>query len=137
MNALSLLNMLDNGLINGYDCDTRRTNMPKVDVKENNESYVLEMELPGFDENDIDIQIKEHVMSISSVKKETKKEDNKKDNVTYLIRERCISPFERSFKLPQDANEDNVSACFAKGILTITIKKAEIAQPKRISITAA
>ncbi len=137
MNALSLLNMLDNGFVNGYECDTRRNNMPKVDVKENKESYVLDMELPGFDENDIDIQIKEHVISISSLKKEEKNENAKKDEINYLIRERCISPFERSFKLPQDADEENVSAQFKRGILTITIKKAEAALPKRISITAA
>ena len=100
---------------------------PAVDVRETEKSYIVDMELPGYNENDIEIHVDGGNLSISSKQEETKalqengdaKED--KDSVdtgTWLIRERRINSFSRSFKLPENANPEEITAVFKNGILS-------------------
>jgi len=111
--------------------------MPAVDVKEIEGSYIIEMELPGYDEKSIDVHVDGSNLIIAS-KKETneEKETDEKQGV-YLIKERRLSAFSRSFKLPQTANPETVSASFKNGILTLEIKKRTEALKRAILINAA
>jgi len=107
--------------------------MPAVDVRETEKSYVLDMELPGYDEKDIEIHIDGASLSIAS-KHEDTAANKEPDNGTWLLRERHVSSFTRSFKLPDNANPEEVNAEFKNGILQLEIGKKPEAQKRAIRI---
>ena len=113
------------------------TKSPSVDIWETEKSYVVEAELPGYCEKDVDVHIDKHVLKISSMQeaeKETKKEVKENENLNYLVRERSCQSFERSFTLPEGIDEDNIEGEFKNGVLTITIPKVPEKQPKKIDV---
>jgi len=112
--------------------------LPLVDVRETEKSYVLEAELPGFDEKDIQIRLNGTNLTIESKKIEEKKEEPAAKTATernYLIQERRVSSFCRSFRLPENADPEGVSASFKNGVLLVEIQKRAEAQTKTIQIT--
>ncbi len=143
MNELAFLNtLLNDGF--GFDvtCNPRLHNTPSVDVKQTKDSYVLQMDLPGMTQDDIDINVKENTMVIAStkpleeVKKETEK-DEKKNETVFLLHERSPLSFKRSFTLPRDADNEKIEASFTNGLLTVTIARRLEEQPKKIAIKIA
>jgi HSP20 family protein len=113
--------------------------LPAVDVREKEDVYLLEAELPGYEEKDIQVHVEGGTLSIQSAREEEKDRkgeggDAKKD--TYLIRERRSSSFSRSFKLPENADPGQVTASFKNGILSMEIKKRDEAQKRFIRINA-
>lgn len=127
-----LFDVIDRNLSDFVPAETT-TASPKVDVRETPNAYILDMDLPGVSEKDVEINLKDRVLSISS-KKEEKKEE-KKDG-EWLIRERRTASFCRRFTLPQDIDTENVSAEFKGGVLTIDIPRRPETQSRQISITA-
>jgi HSP20 family protein len=115
--------------------------LPPVDVRETEKAYVLEAELPGFDEKDIEIRVDGSNLTIAS-KKETceakpaAEEASESGNGNFLIRERRVSSFSRSFKLPENADSGSVSASFKNGILSMEIGKRAEAQTRVIRISS-
>jgi len=111
--------------------------LPSVDVRETEKSYVLEAELPGLDEKDIQVRLDGRNLTIESKKLEEKNEDGqaKEGEGNFLIRERRFSTFSRSFKLPENADPEGVSASFKNGVLSLEISKKAEAQAKMIQIT--
>jgi len=112
--------------------------VPAVDVRENEKGYILEADLPGFDEKDIEIRLDGNNLIISSRKAEEK--NNEKDakgsqEGNYLIRERRYTSFSRSFRLPENANPEAISASFKNGILSLEIGKRAEAQQRVIQIS--
>lgn len=133
----SVLDVLDRTLVpnfsgfspfKGGEC-----RLPSVDVRETGTSYIMEVDLPGYTEKDIEINLKDRLMTISSSRKEEKEEKNGE----YLMRERSSSEFTRRFTLPQDINSEDVSARFENGVLSIDIPKKPETQPKQIEIKTA
>jgi HSP20 family protein len=112
--------------------------IPAVDIQENENSYVLDMELPGYDEKNIEVHVDGSSLTISS-KEEDSREEKKtnENNGTYILRERKISSFTRSFKLPENADPEAVNAAFKNGILNLEIKKRAETQKRAIRINAA
>jgi len=110
--------------------------LPSVDVRETEKTYVLEAELPGLDEKDIQVRLDGRNLTIESKKVEEKNEEGtaKDSEGNYLIRERRFSSFSRSFKLPENADPEGVSASFKNGILSLEINKRAEAQTKVIQI---
>jgi HSP20 family protein len=106
--------------------------LPAVDVRETEKSYVLEAELPGYDEKEIEVHLDNYTLTIESKKEDVKKEE-KHEN--YMIRERRSSSFTRSFKLPENADPEGISAVFKNGMLTLEIAKRAEAQKKVIQIS--
>ncbi len=106
---------------------------PRVDIKERKDSYLLEAELPGLSEKDVDVQVEKHILTISAKTEEEKKDEQE----NYLIQERRSSSFRRSFKLPEGVAEENIHAEFKHGILTLTIPKLPEKQPKKIEVKVA
>ncbi|MCR5218491.1 Hsp20/alpha crystallin family protein [Treponema sp.] len=139
MNTLSLFDTLfgnDGFALTG--CNT----MPQVDVMETKDSYVLEMDLPGKTESDIDLSLKEGILTISSVRKADEKTDDKEaeseeEQKKWLIKERRNSDFRRTFQLPNDIDPEQVNATFKNGVLSISMKKRPEPSVKKIAITAA
>ena len=110
--------------------------LPSVDVRETEKAYILEAELPGYEEKDIAVRLDGNALTIES-KKETGGETGSKEdgNRNYLIRERRVSSFTRSFRLPENADGEGISASFKNGILTLEIQKRAEAQSRVIQIT--
>jgi HSP20 family protein len=103
--------------------------LPAVDIRENENAYELEAELPGCDEKDIQVHVDGGVLTI-----ESKKEEARDGEPKFLIRERRNVSFSRSFKLPENADVSGISAAFKNGLLTLEIKKQAEAQKKIIQI---
>lgn len=138
MNELSLLNSLFNDIMdnsNSYGVYSTYAN-PKVDVKENENSYILEMELPGKTEKDVDIELNHGNLTISSKDEEVKDEKKDSKNEKYILKERKISKFERRFALPKDVDSEKISANFKNGILTVNMLKKPETSSKKIAIEA-
>ena len=144
MNELSLFNSLFQDQDFGFPFSnfpkSNSFTMPAVDVTETKNAYTLEMDLPGCTEKDVDVDLKENVLTISSHiedKKEEKGKDEKNEDVQYLITERRRSQFTRRFSLPQDIDSENISASFKNGVLSVNIPRKALTQPKKISISVA
>ena len=105
--------------------------LPSVDVRETEKAYVLEAELPGYDEKDIEVRLDNNVLTIESKKNEN---DEKKEE-GYLIRERRASSFSRSFRLPENANPEGINASFKNGILRLEMDKQPETGKKVIPIS--
>ncbi len=116
-----------------FGTDRLQTRIPNVDIKENENSYVIEAELPGLTEKDVEVKVENRNLFISTVKEEKKEE--KKD--TYLIRERSSYSFSRNFILPEDADADSITGTFKNGVLSLEISKKPEKKPKSIKIKAA
>jgi HSP20 family protein len=108
--------------------------LPPVDVRETGQAYILDMELPGYDEKDITVQLNGGSLTVES--KQEKAEDTEKNKETYVLRERRVNSFSRSFKLPENADSEAVSAAFKNGILTLEIQKRPETQKRMIKINA-
>ncbi|MBR6342134.1 MAG: Hsp20/alpha crystallin family protein, partial [Treponema sp.] len=99
------------------------------------DTYVLDMDLPGLTEKDVDLSLKDNVLTISSTQEE--KKENKK-NSEWIVHERTSSSFSRSFTLPDDVEGSKISASFKNGVLTITMPRNKaLTESKKIAITAA
>ena len=110
----------------------RRTS-PRVDISENADGYVLEAELPGFTEKDVEVKIDDNLLTISS-----KKEEEKKETLDgYILRERRHDSFARSFVLPKDVDKSSIEARFDNGLLSLTLNKSPETKPKTIEIKKA
>jgi HSP20 family protein len=92
---------------------------PPVDLVEKENAYEMSVELPGLDENDVRLSLKEDVLTLSGEKKEQTEE--KKQG--YHFSERRFGSFRRSFRLPEDVDQDKIAASFKKGVLTINLPK--------------
>jgi len=117
---------------------TVRRRNPSVDISESKEGYILEVELPGLSEKDVELKIEDNNLLISSISKDTEdKKAVKTEETSYLLKERSNLSFSRSFILPKDANAEAVSASFSNGVLSIKIEKSPEKQPRSIKIKAA
>ena len=105
---------------------------PRVDVRETPDAYILDMDLPGFTEKDVEINLKDRVLSISS-KLQEKQEEKKEGD--WLIKERRSSCFSRRFTLPQDIDAEKVTAEFKHGVLSVDIPRKPEPQAKQIAIS--
>lgn len=138
-NEKTLLDSLLDDVLAGT-CSTPVFNYtPSVDVTENDAAYTLEMDLPGHSQDDVNIELDRNVLTISSKAEEKteKKEDKEQSKTKFLIRERAAANFKRSFTLPDDVDLESIAASFKNGVLTITMNKKAIQEPKKILIQAA
>lgn len=137
MNELSILDRLFNEALGNNSCNMYTNGYtPRVDIKEEKEAYTLEMELPGRSADDVNIELNHDNLTISSKTEDKKDEKSQNKNSKYILRERNYANFERSFKLPDDVNTEDINAKFTNGILTINLGKKEIMLPKRIEVKA-
>ena len=100
--------------------------VPALELTDAGKEYRLTVELPGLTEKDVEVELREDVLTISGEKKE---ETESKEN-GYLLSERRYGSFRRQIGLPHDAKQDAISAAFRDGVLTLTIAKNEEAAPR-------
>ena len=134
----------DRALNNLFDNNrTAAGRTPNVDIIADDKAYVLEVELPGLSEKEVDVKVEDNKIVISSAAEEPKgkepkeKEPDKTEAGKYILRERSRRPFTRTFLLPKDADAESISGSFSNGVLTIRIEKSPEKQPRSIKIKAA
>jgi len=104
---------------------------PSVDVKENEDGYVVSADVPGLSREDVKVTLKDGVLTIEGGKQH--ESDEKADNGAHWT-ERHSGKFSRSFRVPDDVDADKVSAACKDGVLNVTLPKAEVAKPKEIEV---
>jgi len=92
---------------------------PAVDLVETGAAFELKAELPGLDENSVEVTLRDEVLTIKGEKKEEKEEE--KAGVHYA--ERRFGSFERTFRLPETVDQERIAANFKNGVLTVTMPK--------------
>jgi HSP20 family protein len=110
-----------------------RTTLPAVNISEDEKGFGVEVVAPGFKKEDFRIKVDDDVLTISAENKQESKEGNGRE---YSRREYSYSSFTRSFRLPENAKDDAISARYENGILHLQIPKTarETKATKEISI---
>jgi len=103
---------------------------PAVDIAEKQDEYIVKMELPGVNKDDVKINLESNILTIKGEKKQEKEEMEK--NLHRI--ERSYGSFQRSFTLPTTVKSDKIDAVFKDGVLSISLPKAEEAKPKQIEV---
>ncbi|MCL4273034.1 MAG: Hsp20/alpha crystallin family protein [Anaerolineales bacterium] len=98
-----------------------------VNIREEDDAYVLSALVPGLNADDLNIQVLENVVSIEG-------EYRNDEEVEFLVNELPQGSFRRVLRMPAEIEADKVEAKIADGILTLTLPKAESARPKRIKV---
>ncbi|MCB1143292.1 MAG: Hsp20/alpha crystallin family protein [Leptospiraceae bacterium] len=96
---------------------------PRINVSETDKEIRIEAELPGIDEKEIDVQLKDDVLIIKGEKKSEQKEERE----NYYVMESSYGSFYRSIQLPDEIDKNKIDAHFKNGIMKITIPKLETA----------
>ena len=114
----------------------RGKNMMKTDVKEKKDSYILEMDLPGFTKDEVKVSLEDGYLTISAAKGLDQDEQEKKSG-RYIRRERYAGACERTFYVGTEVTEEDIKGEFQHGILKLTIpkKEAKPAVPEKKYIT--
>jgi HSP20 family protein len=103
---------------------------PPVDIYEDEHNIALKLEVPGIDENDIDVRIEGNTLTVHGERKIEKEE--KEENFRRI--ERQYGSFTRSFTLPSSVDPGQVNANYDKGVLKINLAKKAEAKPKQIKV---
>lgn len=106
-----------------YEMNQRRNCgcKPLANVIDKDDSFILELSVPGYDKKDISISLENNVLTVSSEKEE--KEEN--ENLNFTMREFAHNSFSRSFTLPKSVNPDKIKASYENGILSLILPKKE------------
>jgi HSP20 family protein len=99
---------------------------PRIDETEDEKAFHVRVELPGMDEEDVDITLSAGVLTIRGEKKRDTEEEGK----DFYRRERSFGAFRRSLPIPVDVDEGRIEANFKKGVLFIELPKTEEARKK-------
>ncbi len=102
----------------------RRGRGMETDVREEDGKYLVDINLPGFNKENVTVTFEKGYLNIEA-KTETVNEDNREN---YLLKERYCGAMSRSFYLGEEINEDEIEATFKNGILTLSIPKKEVTQ---------
>lgn len=102
----------------------------KVNIVESEDRFTLTAEVPGLTEKDIDLEVKDGRMTL----KGHSEVSEEKEEAHYRMREFSRRRFERSFRIGEGVDSDNISARLAHGLLTVDLPKKETARPKSVKV---
>jgi len=120
------------GQLSGYEDSAIATStwVPSVDIKEEEDRFVIHADIPGVDPKEIEITMENGVLTIKGERVSETKEERK----NYKRIERVRGAFYRRFSLPDTADADKITAVGRHGVLEVMIPKREIAQPRKINV---
>jgi HSP20 family protein len=110
---------------------------PQVDILEDENRYLIQADLPGYTEKDVDIKVDKDLLTLSSKERgeeKEKKEEKEANHLKYLTRERGEGKFCRSFSLPKNIERDAITAHVHNGVLTLELPKVPEAKPRTIEV---
>lgn len=129
MKLVTRNDLFDNALRLFDDSIFNNSNIMKSDIYEKDNNYVMEMDIPGFNKEDINIDFDDGYLTISATK-----EENKEENNNYIKKERYYGEYKRSFYIG-NIDESNIKANYNNGTLNITFPKDEIKKDTKKQIT--
>lgn len=100
--------------------------LPKVNIRETDEGYTVEMAVPGFKKDNFNISVENDQLMISA----EVEQDNEEKNEEFTRREFGYASFQRTFVLPESVDGEKIKANYADGILNVQLPKKEEAKPK-------
>lgn len=118
------------GVISSYEGASQGWT-PAVDIRETDNAFIAEAELPGLKKDDINVSIEDNLLTISGERRLER--DEKKDN--YHRIERSYGSFQRSFSLPRGVDATKVEAKFSDGVLKLSLPKSEVAKVRKIAVS--
>ena len=104
--------------------------VPLVDIAETDKAFVIKVEIPEVNKEDVKVTVDNRVLSIWGERKQEKEEEGKKFHRV----ERYFGIFTRSFTLPDNVDESKVTASFKDGMLNIQIQKAKVVKQKTVEV---
>ena len=113
-----------------WDLPVLSTKHPRADVVSREKDFKIDLEVPGFSLDNLNLEVKDGVLSIKGMVEK----DEKKGEGDYRLREISTSSFERSFTLPDGVEADEIEANLENGILTILVPKILPKEPEKVSI---
>lgn len=125
MNLIPRSFFFDDDLDDFFRPVVRRSDV-KCDIYEEDGMYHVEMDIPGYDKKDINIEVKDGYLTVTASKEKEEESESK----NYIRRERTYGSFSRSFALG-DVDVDKIDAKFENGILDIVIPKEEVVETKK------
>ena len=125
-----------NNLLEGFFLPARKGTdsgvlAPRVDIKEQEGSYLIQADLPGLKKEAIDVSLHDGVLSITAVKEDDHKEEKEGELVR---RERYYGKYVRHIPVGRNIHEQDIQASFKDGVLSVKVPKLEEPQPKKISV---
>ena len=102
---------------------SQRVNVMKTDIKESDEGFELEVDLPGYKKENVKAELKDGYLTISALKNE--ENETKDDNGKYIRRERYVGSCQRSFYVGEELDENDIKAKYEDGILKLSVPKKE------------
>jgi HSP20 family protein len=125
------MNRLFDGFFgNSGNAERTRRWLPAMDLVESKDHLILRADLPGLSEDDVSIEIKDNVLTVSGERKAERTDENE----GYYRFERAFGAFSRSLTLPEGIDPDGVDAQFDRGVLEVRIPKPEERKPHRVEI---
>ena len=103
---------------------------PSIDVIESENDYEVKAEIPGMEKDDIKVSFEDNMVTLTGEKKRESEENDR----NYRRIERSYGKFERSFRLPNGINVDEIKANYKNGVLSISMPKSEASKPKEIAV---
>jgi HSP20 family protein len=107
--------------------------VPAMDVAEHADAYLIHMELPGVSSENVEVDFQQNVLTIRGTKPASFDASSEGEYRVYAT-ERVSGQFERSVRLPEFIDSDNIDASFSNGVLTVHVPKAQAAKPRKIEI---
>ncbi len=114
-------NMFDDMFRDPFFTSSNTTKLMKTDIQEKDDKYILDMDLPGYDKEDIKAQLKDGYLTISAQKNTSNDEKDEEGN--YIRRERYCGKCSRSFYVGDSIKEEDIKANFNNGILQLSFPK--------------
>ena len=133
LGTLDRMLTLNRAFDQAFNTQGSRVWVPAMDVAERGDAYIVQTELPGVSPDQVDVAFEQNVLTIRGTKPASF-DPNNDGELRVFAAERVSGTFERSVRLPEFVNADRISATFDNGLLTITVPKAEAAQPRKITI---
>jgi HSP20 family protein len=132
----SMHSQLDDLFNNFFSAAPSSQSVPAMDVyTEDDKNMVAEVQIPGFDKDDVEVNVHNGILEIKGERHEKEEDKGKDKKRSYMMRESHAS-FYRSIALPKYADADNVTADFENGLLKVRVPFKELPAPKRITISA-
>ena len=107
--------------------EKRESKLMKTDIKEKGDKYIIDVDLPGYEKENIDLEIEDGYLKVTA--KVNKDVDESDEDEKYIHKERYYGECSRSFYIGKNIKEEDIRAAFKNGILTLTIPKEE---PKKL-----
>ena len=109
------------------------TLLPAADIYETKNEFVVEVDVPGYEEKEIEIEVFDHTLVVKGEQGETKEKEEK----SFRLHERLEREFERRFVLPSEADTDHVKAKFVKGVVEVHAPKIANAKRRKVAFQRA